>query len=107
MGTIDPIPTYRYRVRVGDEEMVFNSVSGLDTINDTVENKDGEGAWFQMPGQRTEMSISLKKGIFRGQTGFYDWISSVSHGTVEKKDLLYPCYGNEWWPGYQSFPRLK
>ncbi|KAG0288863.1 hypothetical protein BGZ97_006654, partial [Linnemannia gamsii] len=82
-----PIPTYRFRVSVGEEEILFNNVSGLDITHQTIEYKDGMGGWYQMPGQADATNITLRKGILRGQTGFYDWISSISLNTVEKKDV--------------------
>ncbi|MFC5473725.1 phage tail protein [Paraherbaspirillum soli] len=82
-----PIPTYRYRVTVGNDEMAFSAVSGLELGFETMEYKDGLGNWFQMPGQAAALNISLKRGIFLGQSQLYDWISSISLNQVEKKDI--------------------
>ncbi len=82
-----PIPSYRFRVSVGEEEIAFSNVSGLDIKFQTIEYKDGIGGWYQMPGQADPTNITLRKGIFKGQCKFYDWISSISLNTVEKKDL--------------------
>lgn len=82
-----PIPTYRYRVTVGDEQMVFNAVSGLELSFDTIEYKDGTGGVFRMPGQPTVIDVSLKRGIVVGKTKLYDWISSIQLNQVEKKDI--------------------
>jgi phage tail-like protein len=82
-----PIPTYRYRVTVGEDEMAFSGVSGLSIGVQTIEYKDGLGNWFQMPGQEEALTISLKRGIVVGQSQLYDWINSISHNQVEKKDI--------------------
>lgn len=82
-----PIPTYRFTVSVGDEKMCFQSVSGLDISHDTIEYRDGGGNWLQMPGQRQRPTITLKRGVFKGQSKLYDWINSISLNQVEKKDI--------------------
>ena len=82
-----PIPTYRYSVTVGDDKMAFSGVSGLELGFETLEYKDGIGNWFQMPGQPSPINISLKRGVIVGQSQLYDWISSITHNTVDKKDI--------------------
>lgn len=82
-----PIPTYRFRVSVGKEEMAFNAVSGLVVSYETIEYKDGLGGRFLMPGQRAAINITLKRGVVRGQAQFYEWINSISLNQVEKKDI--------------------
>ncbi|KAF8929592.1 hypothetical protein BGZ52_002037 [Haplosporangium bisporale] len=82
-----PIPTYRFRVRVGDEEAAFQRVSGLDMGTETIEYKDGMGGVFHMPGQRQGLNISLNRGVVNGQKQFYEWINSISLNQVEKKDI--------------------
>ncbi|OAQ23965.1 hypothetical protein K457DRAFT_882040 [Linnemannia elongata AG-77] len=82
-----PIPTHRFRVSIDDEEAAFNSVSGLDVSHQTMEYRDGMGGWYQMPGQADAINITLKKGVFVGQSKLYDWISSISGNQVEKKDI--------------------
>ncbi|KAG0074809.1 hypothetical protein BGZ90_010441 [Linnemannia elongata] len=82
-----PIPTHRFRVSIDDEEAVFNSVSGLNVSHQTMEYRDGMRGWSQMPGQADAINITLKKGVFVGQSKLYDWISSISGNKVEKKDI--------------------
>ncbi|MGV3344490.1 phage tail protein [Enterobacteriaceae bacterium LUAb1] len=83
-----PIPTYRFVVTLGDEQIPFTSASGLDITHDTIEYRDGTGNWFKMPGQRQAVNITLSKGIFPGDTALYDWINSVQLNQVEKKDIM-------------------
>ncbi len=82
-----PIPTYRFVVSVGEEKMAFNGASGLDLGVETIEYKDGVGGWFQMPGQRQALNITLKRGVVKGQKQFYEWINSITLNQVEKKDI--------------------
>ncbi|WP_118986959.1 phage tail protein [Photorhabdus sp. CRCIA-P01] len=82
-----PIPTYRFVVSVGDEQIPFNSVSGLDISYDVIEYKDGIGHHYKMPGQRQLINITLRKGVFPGDTKLFDWLNSIQLNQVEKKDV--------------------
>jgi phage tail-like protein len=82
-----PIPTYRFVVSLGSENIPFNNVSGLNITYDTIEYRDGTGNWFKMPGQRQAITITLRKGVFPGDSELYDWINSTSLNKVEKKDI--------------------
>ncbi|RKP55963.1 phage tail protein [Pararobbsia silviterrae] len=82
-----PIPTYRFVVSLGGEDIAFNNVSGLNINYDTIEYRDGVGHWFKMPGQRQLVNITLRKGVFPGESALYDWINSTSLNQVEKKDI--------------------
>ncbi|KAF9157292.1 hypothetical protein DFQ26_008895 [Actinomortierella ambigua] len=77
------ISEYRFRLSLGDEVIPFKSATGLDMVSETIEYKDGMGGPNQMPGKKVPPTIALRQGIFRGQTGFYDWMSS---GAAVKKD---------------------
>jgi len=54
-----PLPTYRFVVSLGDEQIPFTSASGLDITYDTIEYRDGIGNWFKMPGRRQLINITL------------------------------------------------
>lgn len=83
-----PIPTYRFIVTLGDEQVPFTSASGLDINFDTIEYRDGTGNWFKMPGQRQVTNITLSKGVFPGKNAMYEWINSIQLNQVEKKDIM-------------------
>ncbi len=82
-----PIPTYRYRVTVGNEEMAFTAVSGLEVGYETITYKDGVGGIFYMPGQIMPVNVTLRRGLVKGRGQLFEWISSVSLNQVEKKDI--------------------
>lgn len=83
-----PIPTYRFIVTLGDEQVPFTSASGLDINFDTIEYRDGTGNWYKMPGQRQVPNITLSKGVFPGKNEMYEWINSIQLNQVEKKDIM-------------------
>ncbi|MBQ4852417.1 phage tail protein [Pseudoalteromonas sp. MMG012] len=81
-----PIPVYRFVVSFGEESIPFSEVSGLDIGFETITYKDGHGK-KHMPGQPTDVNITLKRGLVRQKSQFYDWISSISLNLVDKKDI--------------------
>jgi len=81
-----PIPVYRFVVTLGDEAIAFSEVSGLDISYETITYKDGLGK-KHMPGQPSDVNISLKRGIVRKKSQFYDWINSISLNLIDKKDI--------------------
>ncbi|ESP93264.1 MULTISPECIES: phage tail protein [Pseudoalteromonas] len=81
-----PIPVYRFVVSFGEESIPFSEVSGLDIGVETITYKDGYGK-KHMPGQPTDVNITLKRGLVKQKSQFYDWISSISLNLVDKKDI--------------------
>ncbi len=83
-----PIPSYRFVVAIDDEKIPFSNVTGLDIKYGEMEYRDGIGNYFKMPGLREKVTITLKKGLFRGSNGLYDWINTISLNRVVKKDIM-------------------
>ncbi|RQQ47585.1 phage tail protein [Burkholderia stagnalis] len=87
MGNTYPIPTYRFVVSVGKDQMCFSTVSGLDQSVQLVTYKDGCGNLYQMPGQVEPVTITLKRGMMPKQSQLLDWFNSISFNRVDKRDL--------------------
>ncbi len=81
-----PIPVYRFVVTLGDEQMAFSEVSGLDIGVETITYKDGLGR-KHMPGQKSDVNITLKRGVVRKKSQFFDWINQISLNLIDKKDM--------------------
>lgn len=82
-----PVPAYRFRVAVGKDKMAFTAVSGLEMGVETIEYKDGAGGIFRLPGQRQLLTITLKRGLVKGQSQLYKWMTNVVLHQVEMKDI--------------------
>ncbi len=87
-----PLPVYYYDVKIdGLDPIAFKEVGGLAIgFEDPITYKDGlshkEGAKY-MPGQRSPVDITMKKGVIRGDSKMFTWIASINLNTVEKKDI--------------------
>ncbi len=107
-----PIPVYRFRVSItGDESnsIAFSEVSGLDIGVDTITYKDGFGK-KHMPGQPTDVNITLKRGLVRTKSMFYDWISAIRLNKVDKQDITVVLVDDEdndlvIWTIKNAFPK--
>ncbi len=88
MESTYPLPSYRFVVSAGSDKIPFSDVSGLDIKYGQMEYKDGIGNSFKMPGQMDTVSITLKKGVFKGPNALYNWINSIQLNTVDKQDLV-------------------
>ncbi|MGY0216317.1 phage tail protein [Endozoicomonadaceae bacterium StTr2] len=86
IATQYPIPVYRFVVTLGDEQIPFQEVSGLDIGYETITYKDGLGK-KHMPGQATDVNITLKRGVVRQASQFFDWINETSLNLINKRDI--------------------
>lgn len=91
-----PLPAYNYQVSIDGENIAFSQVSGLTMSFETSTYKESptEGGQpgpvtMRMPGQHSDITVTLQKGIVRGKSipVLYDWINSIQINLVEKKDI--------------------
>jgi phage tail-like protein len=86
-----PLPVFHYKVEIdGMSGMNFSQVSGLNLERQVITYKDGlsctEGPKL-IPGIEGTPKLTLKKGIVKGDSKLYDWISSTKITTIDKKDI--------------------
>jgi phage tail-like protein len=94
--TAYPLPVYNYRVEIGSDAVAFSEVSGLSIGYETTTYKESpveSGApgprVMRMPAQATQTTVTLKKGLVRGNSiaTFFRWINSIQINQVDKKDI--------------------
>lgn len=76
-----PLPKFYFRVDMGGSNMSFQSCEGLEATIATMEFRDGNSQAFYKQKRPTMVSFSpvtLKKGVFAGNTDFYDWFKAVA-----------------------------
>lgn len=86
-----PIPKFYFKVTIGGKGVIaFQEVSGLDTEYDVMEYRAGNSPEFttvRMPGLKKHSDITLKKGMFSGDTTLFDYFSSVKMNTVARETV--------------------
>lgn len=85
-----PLPKFHFRVEWGGTNIGFSEISGLNIENKIIEYRDGvspEYSKIKMPGMREYSNITMKRGVFKGDNEFYNWLNTIALNTVERRDL--------------------
>lgn len=91
-----PLPVYNYRVEIGSDSIAFSEVSGLSIGFETYTYKESPvesgvpgPRVMNMPAQSTAPTITLKKGVVRGNSvaTLFEWINGIVLNQVEKRDI--------------------
>jgi len=86
-----PLPKFSFLVEWGDARFGFTEVTGLERTIEPIEYREGSAKTFSklvMPGMETNSKVSLKRGTFQGDTGFYNWFDTVQMNTAERRDMV-------------------
>ena len=86
-----PLPKFYFQVKLGDTEVAFQEVSGLDIEAQIIEYRHGNSKEFstiKMPGIKKSGNVTLKKGVFVKDNAFWDWFSQISMNTIERKTVV-------------------
>lgn len=85
-----PIPKFHFSVDWGGTRLGFTEVSGLDVQIDPIEYRSGDSPQYhkiKMPGMRKYSNITLKRGTFKGDNQFFEWLNTAQLNTVERRNL--------------------
>ncbi len=82
-----PMPKFYFQVKWDDKELAFQEVSGLDTEAQVIEYRAGNSKEFstiKMPGIKKYGNVTMKKGIYKGDTAFWDWLKEIKMNTIKR-----------------------
>ena len=85
-----PMTTFHFQVDWGDGAMGFSEVTGLNIEVQPIEYRDGMNPSFSvqnMPGIKKYGNITCKRGVFKGDNKFHDWLSTIELNNVERRDI--------------------
>ncbi|GAA0873864.1 phage tail protein [Wandonia haliotis] len=86
-----PLPKFYFQVKLGDTEVAFQEVSGLDIEAQIIEYRHGNSKEFstiKMPGIKKTGNVTLKKGVFVKDNAFWDWFNQIKMNTIERKTVV-------------------
>lgn len=86
-----PLPKFYFLVKIADQEVPFQEVSGLDLEAQVIEYRHGNSPEFstiKMPGIKKSSNVTLKKGVFKGDNSFWDWFNQIKLNTIGRKSVL-------------------
>ena len=85
-----PLSKFHFQVNWGGTQIGFSEVSGLDIENEIIEYRQGASPDFskiKMPGMVKYPNITLKRGMFKGDNEYYEWLKTIELNTVERRDI--------------------
>lgn len=89
-----PLPKFRFAVTIGDAAAlkgIFQEVSGLDSETQVIEYRAGTNPRFstvKMPGIPKFGNVTLKKGLFQDDKGFWAWHGSIAQNTIKRQTIV-------------------
>jgi phage tail-like protein len=85
-----PMPKFHFQVKWDSEVMSFQEVSGLDVEAQPIEYRAGDSKVFstvKMPGIKKYGNVTMKKGVFKGDNKFWDWLSEIKMNVIKRKPV--------------------
>lgn len=85
-----PLTTNHFLVEWGGTRVGFTEISGLSIGVELINYREGSSPEFssqKIPGQLKYNNLILKRGIVKSDNEFYNWLNTIQHNTIERRDL--------------------
>ncbi len=85
-----PVTAFHFQVEWGGTRIGFTEVSGLTVELQSIDYREGNAPEYQvtkMPGIPQYSNITLKRGMFRSDNEFFQWLNTVKLNEIERRDL--------------------
>jgi phage tail-like protein len=86
-----PLVKFSFQVKWDDKELIFQEVTGLSSETQVIEYRGGSSKVYstvKMPGIQKFGNITLKKGIFKGDTALWDNYNLIKMNTLKRSTIL-------------------
>ncbi len=86
-ANIWPLPKFHFEVKWDSNVMSFQEVSGLDIQSEEIKYRAGDSKVFsvvKMPGMVKFGNVTMKKGVFKGDNKFWDWLNQIKLNTIKR-----------------------
>ncbi|MGH1383491.1 phage tail protein [Kordia sp.] len=96
-----PLPKFHFQVEWGGTKIGFQEVTGLDIEHEMLEYREGsspEYSKLNMPGMVKYTDIVLKRGVFKGDNEFYEWMKTNQLNKAERRDITISLLDEEHAP---------
>ncbi len=90
-NAIWPMPKFYFKVLWDDTVIKFSEVTGLDTETQIIEYRHGDAPSFypvDMPGIGKVGNVTMKRGVFTGDTSYWDWYNQVKMNTIKRTTVV-------------------
>jgi phage tail-like protein len=85
-----PLVTFHFQVEWGDTRIGFTEVTGFTQEVEKIDYREGNSPEYfvtKMPGMAKFGQCTLKRGVFRGDAGFWNWLTAVQLNKPERRDV--------------------
>ena len=85
-----PLPSFQFSVQIGKEKWSFKEVGNIATSVETLtyrHGRSGQTGVYKIPGYEAVENVTLKRGVFIGDTKLFDWFKSSRENSIERKDI--------------------
>ncbi|MDX5338234.1 MAG: phage tail protein [Cyclobacteriaceae bacterium] len=112
MAVAYPVSVFHFQVEWGGTRIGFTEVSGLTIELQTIDYREGSSMEYhvsKMPGIPQYSNITLKRGVFRADNEFFQWLNTVKKNNIERRDLTISLLNEEHepvmvWKVKEAFP---
>lgn len=96
-----PVSAFHYQVESGMTRIGFTEVTGLNVELQSIDYREGSSLDYQvskMPGIPQYSNITLKRGVFRSDNEFFQWLNTVKMNNIERRDITISLLNEEHEP---------
>jgi len=96
-----PLPKFHFQMEWGGTKIGFTEISGMESEIEPIEYRDGaspEYSKIKMPGMQKYSNITCKRGTFKSDNEFYDWMNTVKLNTISRRDITISLLNEEHEP---------
>lgn len=101
MAVAYPLSVFHFQVEWGGTRIGFTEVSGLSIELQAIDYREGSSLEYhvtKMPGIPQFSNIVLKRGVFRADNEFFQWLNTVKMNKIERRDLTISLLNEEHEP---------
>lgn len=96
-----PVSAFHFQVEWGGTRIGFTEVSGLTVELQSIDYREGSSLEYQvtkMPGIPQYSNITLKRGVYRSDNEFFQWLNTVKMNNIERRDITISLLNEEHEP---------
>lgn len=85
-----PVPKFHFTVEWAGNDIAFQEVSGLEMETQFIEYRAGDDPTYitqKIPGLKKHGNITLKKGVYQGDSAFWDWFTDVQANPERREEV--------------------
>lgn len=101
MAVAYPLSVFHFQVEWGGTRIGFTEVSGLTIELQSIDYREGSSLEYHVtktPGIPQFSNIVLKRGAFRADNEFFQWLNTVRMNKIERRDLTISLLNEEHEP---------